>query len=79
MPRGRDLDETATQSIVNSAVQAVKLPTSPATGISVARTIGTTTLSAAQLQQLAAARGQVFVSGLGTQVRPGQAQDPGHT
>ena len=58
----------------NSAVQAVKLPTSPATGISVARTIGTTTLSAAQLQQLAAARGQVFVSGLGTQVRPGQAQ-----
>ena len=58
----------------NSAVQAVKLPTSPATGISVARTIGTTTLSAAQLQQLAAARGQVFVSGLQTQVRPGQAQ-----
>ena len=58
----------------NSAVQAVKLPTSPATGISVARTIGTTTLSAAQLQQLAAARGQVFVSGLGPQVRPGQAQ-----
>jgi len=58
----------------NSAVQAVKLPTSPATGISVARTIGTTTLSAVQLQQLAAARGQVFVSGLQTQVRPGQAQ-----
>ena len=58
----------------NTAVQAVKLPTSPATGISVARTIGTTTLSAAQLQQLAAARGQVFVSGLQTQVRPGQAQ-----
>jgi len=58
----------------NSAVQAVKLPTSPAQGISVARTIGTTTLSAVQLQQLAAARGQVFVSGLQTQVRPGQAQ-----
>lgn len=36
------------------------------------RTIATTTLTAAQLQQLAAARGQVFVSALQGQVRPGQ-------
>ena len=50
---------------VNSAVSAVKLPVSPAVaaGASVGRTIATTTLTAAQLQQLAAARGQVFVQG----------------
>ena len=55
------------------AVQA-RLPTSPATSQSqTPRTIATTTLTAAQLQQLAAARGQVFVSALqGGQVRPGQ-------
>jgi len=58
-------------------IQSVKLPTSPAApvaGVSVGRTIATTTLTAAQLQQLAAARGQVFVSGLQTQVRAGTAQ-----
>ena len=59
-----------------------RLPTSPATSLSTSqltttgggRTIATTTLTAAQLQQLAAARGQVFVSALaqGGQVRPGQ-------
>jgi len=55
------------------AVQA-RLPTSPATCQSGGRTIATTTLTAAQLQQLAAARGQVFVSSLQAgQVRPGQA------
>ena len=55
------------------AVQA-RLPSSPATCQSAGRTIATTTLTAAQLQQLAAARGQVFVSSLqGGQVRPGQA------
>jgi len=61
----------------SSNIQSVKLPTSPAapaSGISVGRTIATTTLTAAQLQQLAAARGQVFVSGLQTQVRAGTAQ-----
>ena len=67
-------------SITNSSVTSVKLPTSPVitgSGVSnlpLGRTIATTTLTAAQLQQLAAARGQVFVSGLGTQVRAGAGQ-----
>ena len=63
-------------SITNSSVTSVKLPTSPViTGSGVVgRTIATTTLTAAQLQQLAAARGQVFVSGLGSQVRAGTGQ-----
>ena len=63
-------------SITNSSVTSVKLPTSPViTGSGVVgRTIATTPLTAAQLQQLAAARGQVFVSGLGSQVRAGTGQ-----
>ena len=48
---------------VNTAVPAVKLPVSPAVAAGAGRTIATTTLTAAQLQQLAAARGQVFVQG----------------
>jgi len=64
---------TCTSAAAPVAVQA-RLPTSPATSQSqTPRTIATTTLTAAQLQQLAAARGQVFVSALqGGQVRPGQ-------
>ena len=67
-------------SLTNSSVASVKLPTSPVItgGVSgslpMGRTIATTTLTAAQLQQLAAARGQVFVSGLQTQVRAGAGQ-----
>jgi len=64
---------TCTSAAAPVAVQA-RLPASPATSQSqTPRTIATTTLTAAQLQQLAAARGQVFVSALqGGQVRPGQ-------
>ena len=68
-------------SITNSSVTSVKLPTSPVitgsggvSSLPLGRTIATTTLTAAQLQQLAAARGQVFVSGLQTQVRAGAGQ-----
>ena len=67
-------------SITNSSVASVKLPTSPVitgggvSNLPLGRTIATTTLTAAQLQQLAAARGQVFVSGLQTQVRAGTGQ-----
>jgi hypothetical protein len=70
----------STGTTVQAPVQAqARLPSGPATLASSAaggRTIATTTLTAAQLQQLAAARGQVFVSALqGGQARqsvPGQ-------
>ena len=67
---------TSTSMTNAGATGGVKLPTSPVitggggvSSLPLGRTIATTTLTAAQLQQLAAARGQVFVSGLGTQVR----------
>ena len=72
----RPLPVSTTPSIVTTTVQSIRLPTSPAvlTSMPVGRTIATTTLTAAQLQQLAAARGQVFVSALQTQMRAGTAQ-----
>jgi len=72
----RPLPVTTSPTIVNSTVQSIRLPTSPAVmnSVAVGRTIATTTLTAAQLQQLAAARGQVFVSALQTQMRAGTAQ-----
>merc|ERR1719244_770345 len=67
---------------VTTTVQTLRLPASSAPTQQVVsanqqvggRTIATTTLTAAQLQQLAAARGQVFVSALQTQIRAGTAQ-----
>jgi len=72
----RPLPVTTTPTVVTTTVQSVRLPTSPAvvSSLPVGRTIATTTLTAAQLQQLAAARGQVFVSALQTQMRAGTAQ-----
>lgn len=72
----RPLPVTTTPTIVTTTVQSIRLPTSPAVlnSVPVGRTIATTTLTAAQLQQLAAARGQVFVSALQTQMRAGTAQ-----
>merc|ERR1719186_489427 len=72
----RPLPVTTQPTLVTTTVQSVRLPTSPAvvSSMPVGRTIATTTLTAAQLQQLAAARGQVFVSALQTQMRAGTAQ-----
>eukprot|EP00092_Neocalanus_flemingeri_P017970 GFUD01019446.1.p1 GENE.GFUD01019446.1~~GFUD01019446.1.p1 ORF type:complete len:681 (-),score=224.23 GFUD01019446.1:108-2150(-) len=72
----RPLPVTTQPTAVTTTVQSIRLPTSPAVvnSLPVGRTIATTTLTAAQLQQLAAARGQVFVSALQTQMRAGTAQ-----
>jgi len=72
----RPLPVQTTPTVVTTTVQSIRLPTSPAvvSSLPVGRTIATTTLTAAQLQQLAAARGQVFVSALQTQMRAGTAQ-----